>query len=189
MTTLSNPYVLPTDIPAPQDDGAARHLTGFKLPSVPLVATDGTTVDLSKLSGRTLVYIYPRTGVPGQPLPEGWDQIPGARGCTPQSCSFRDHFAELKRLGVAHVYGLSTQNTAYQREAAERLHLPFPLLSDHDLKLTGALQLPTFAVAGMTLIKRMALVIDDGTITHVFYPVFPPDKNAEEVIAWLKQAS
>jgi peroxiredoxin len=186
MTTPHNPNVLPTDIPAPQDDGGARHLTGLKLPSVALAATDGSQVDLSKLAGRTVIYIYPRTGVPGQAPPDGWDAIPGARGCTPQSCSFRDHFAELKRLGVARLYGLSTQDTAYQREAAERLHLPFPVLSDAGLALARAIDLPTFTVAGMTLLKRMALVVDDGVITKVFYPVFPPDKNAEEVIAWLQ---
>ncbi len=185
MTTAHDPNILPADIPAPQDDGGARHLPGRRLPALALAATDGSQVDLSKLAGRTLVYIYPRTGVPGQALPDGWDQIPGARGCTPQSCSFRDHFAELKRLGVVHLYGLSTQDTAYQREAAERLHLPFPVLSDADLELARAIKLPTFAVAGMTLLKRMALVIDDGMISKVFYPVFPPDKNAEEVIAWL----
>ena len=188
MTILSNPNVLPTDIPAPQDDGATRHLTGLKLPSVPLAATDGASVDLAKLPGRTVVYIYPRTGVPGQPLPEGWDQIPGARGCTPQSCSFRDHFAELKALGVAQLYGLSTQDSDYQREAAQRLKLPFAILSDANFALTRALKLPTFAVAGMTLLKRMALIIDDGVISKVFYPVFPPDKNAEEVIAWLRSS-
>jgi peroxiredoxin len=185
MTTPHDPNVLPADLPIPRDDGAARHLTGRKLPALALAATDGSRVDLSKLRGRTVVYIYPRTGVPGQASPEGWDQIPGARGCTPQSCSFRDHFAELKRLGVAHLCGLSTQDTAYQSEAVERLHLSFPLLSDQKLELARELDLPTFTVAGMTLLKRMALVIDDGTITKVFYPVFPPDKNAEEVIAWL----
>ena len=158
----------------------------MKLPPLPLAATDGSRVDLSKLSGRTVVYIYPRTGVPGQAPPDGWDAIPGARGCTPQSCSFRDHFAELGRLGVAHLYGLSTQDSAYQREAAERLHLPFPVLSDENLKLARAIKLPTFLVAGMTLLKRMALVIDEGVIAKVFYPVFPPDKNAAEVIAWLQ---
>jgi peroxiredoxin len=188
MTTPHNPNVLPTDIPAPQDDGGARHLAGLRLSSVALAATDGSQVDLSKLAGRTVVYIYPRTGVPGQAPPDGWDAIPGARGCTPQSCSFRDHFAELKRLGVTRLYGLSTQDTAYQREAAERLHLPFPVLSDEGLALAGAIRLPTFTVADMTLLKRMALVIDDGVITKVFYPVFPPDKNAEEVIAWLQAA-
>lgn len=185
MTTPHDPTVLPAEIPAPRDDGGARHLSGLKLPSVPLAATDGAQVDLSKLKGRTVVYIYPRTGVPGQAPPDGWDAIPGARGCTPQSCSFRDHFGELKRLGVAHLYGLSTQDTDYQREAAERLHLPFPILSDAALKFASAIGLPTFTAAGMTLLKRMALVIEDGVIAKVFYPVFPPDKNAEEVIAWL----
>jgi peroxiredoxin len=187
MTTLHDPNVLPADLPVPQDDGAARHLTGMRLPSLPLEATDGSQVDLSKFPGRTVVYIYPRTGVPGRSMPEGWNEIPGARGCTPQSCGFRDHFTELKRLGVARVFGLSTQDSAYQREAVERLHLPFAVLSDERLELARALKLPTFEVAGMTLLKRMALVIDDALITKVFYPVFPPDKNAEEVIAWLRQ--
>ena len=184
--TPHDPTVLPTNIPAPQDDGAARHLPGRTLPSVLLTATDGSQVDLSRLAGRTVVYVYPRTGVPGQPLPDGWDEIPGARGCTPQSCSVRDHFAELKSLGVAQLYGLSTQDSDYQREAAQRLHLPFAILSDADLKLTRALGLPTFSAAGMTLLKRMALVVEDGVIAKVFYPVFPPDKSAEEVIAWLQ---
>jgi peroxiredoxin len=182
-----DPTLLPPDIPVPQDDGGARHLVGMKLPDVALVATSGPEVNLSKLKGRAVVYIYPRTGVPGVDAPPGWDDIPGARGCTPQSCGFRDHFAELKALGVAHVYGLSTQDTAYQREAAERLHLPFPILSDADHKLTHALGLPNFTTSGMTLLKRMALVIDDGTIGKAFYPVFPPDKNAEEVIAWMRR--
>jgi len=180
-----DPTVLPSGIPTPQDDGATRHLTGLKLPSVALAATDGSKVDLSKLPGRTVVYIYPRTGVPGQPMPDGWDAIPGARGCTPQSCSFRDHFGDLTALGVTHIYGLSTQDSDYQREAAERLHLPFPILSDVALKFANAIRLPTFTAAAMTLLKRMALVIEDGVIVKVFYPVFPPDKNAEEVVAWL----
>jgi len=183
---LHDPTVLPEDLPVPRDDGAARHLTGARLPDLALAATDGAEVNLSALAGRTVVYVYPRTGRPGQPPPTGWDGIPGARGCTPQSCGFRDHFADLKRLGVAHLFGLSTQDTGYQREAVERLHLPFAILSDAGLKLTRALNLPTFTVDGMTLIRRMAWVIDDGVITHVFYPVFPPDKNAEEVIAWLR---
>ena len=186
MTTLHDPNILPADLPAPQDDGAARHLTGMRLPSLVLKATDGSQVDLSKLPGRTVIYIYPRTGVPGQPLPEGWNEMPGARGCTPQSCGFRDHFSELKRLAVLRVFGLSTQDTNYQREAVDRLHLPFPVLSDERLELARAIELPTFKVAGMTLLKRMALVIDDGMISRVFYPVFPPDKNAEDVIAWLR---
>jgi peroxiredoxin len=183
-----DPNRLPDDLPVPLDDGAARHLDGLRLPSLALESTAGAVVDLSKLAGRTVVYIYPRTGVPGQDPPNGWDAIPGARGCTPQSCSFRDHFAELKRLGVAHLYGLSTQDTAYQREAVERLHLPFAILSDAQLKLTNAINLPTFTVTGMTLLKRMVLIVDDGIVRKVFYPVFPPDKSAAEVVAWLTKS-
>jgi peroxiredoxin len=183
--TPHDPNVLPPNLPMPEDDGAARHLTALKLPSVTLPATSGASVDLSKLSGRTVVYIYPRTGVPGRQMPEGWDAIPGARGCTPQSCGFRDHFAELKRLGVTQLFGLSTQDTAYQSEAVTRLHLPFAILSDAKFALTRAIKLPTFTIEGVTLLKRMAWVIDDGVITQVFYPVFPPDKSAAEVIAWL----
>src|SRR3984885_9553902 len=183
---MHDPTFLPPDIPAPQDDGGARHLTGMKLPDVALPATSGPAVNLSTLKGRTVVYIYPRTGLTGIDAPEGWDAIPGARGCTPQSCGFRDHFADLKTLAVKHLYGLSTQDTAYQREAAERLHLPFAILSDADLKLGRAMKLPTFTTSGMTLFKRMALVIDDATISKAFYPVFPPDKNAEEVAVWLR---
>jgi peroxiredoxin len=186
MSTAHDPNILPAGLPVPTDDGAARHLEGMRLPSFPLPATDGSLVDLGALAGRTVVYIYPRTGRPGQKLPDGWDAIPGARGCTPQSCSFRDHFTELRGLGVAHLYGLSTQDTDYQREAVERLHLPFALVSDAGLQLTGSLDLPTFTVEGMTLIKRMVLVIDAGTITKVFYPVFPPDQSAETVVAWLR---
>jgi peroxiredoxin len=145
-------------------------------------------VDLSSLPGRTVVYCYPRTGKPGQDLPRGWDEIPGARGCTPQSCSFRDHHAELRALG-ARVFGLSTQSTGYQREAAERLHLPFELLSDEGLAFAKGLDLPTFEVEGMTLIKRLTLIIDNGRIENVFYPVFPPGENAEEVVAWLSGAT
>jgi peroxiredoxin len=185
-TGAHDPTFLPPDIPVPRDDGAARHLSGMALPDLALPATSGPPINLSKLKGRVVVYIYPRTGVPGVNAPAGWDDIPGARGCTPQSCGFRDHFAELKTLGVANVFGLSTQDTEYQREAAQRLHLPFPILSDAALKFTRALNLPTFSAAGMTLLKRMALVIDNGAITKAFYPVFPPDKNAEEVIAWLR---
>ncbi len=181
-----DPTFLPSDIPIPPDDGGARHLTRMKLPDLPLPATRGGAFNLSIIAGRTVLYIYPRTGVPGVELPPGWDDIPGARGCTPQSCGFRDHFAELKELGVDHVFGLSTQDTAYQREAAERLHLPFPILSDAELKFARTLNLPTFSTSGMTLLKRMALVVDDGIISKVFYPVFPPDKNAAEVVAWLR---
>ncbi len=184
-----DPNTLPPNIPAPLDDGGAAHLTGMTLPDLALPATSGAPVNLSKLKGRTVLYIYPRTGVPGVDLPPGWNDIPGARGCTPQSCSFRDHFDELKRLGVAQLYGLSVQGTAYQREAAERLHLPFAILSDEKLALTKALNLPAFVTSGMTLLKRMAWVIDDGVITKVFYPVFPPDKSAAEVVAWLSNPS
>jgi peroxiredoxin len=181
-----NPLLLPDNLPVPQDDGAARHLAGFRLPDIALVGTDGTAVNLSKLKGRTIVYVYPRTGRPGQALPTGWDAIPGARGCTPQSCGFRVHFADMQALGVMGLYGLSAQDTAYQREVAERLHLPFAILSDADLKLTRAMRLPTFSVDGMTLIKRMAWVIDDGVLTKAFYPVFPPDRSAGEVLDWLR---
>jgi peroxiredoxin len=174
-------------IPAPVDDGAARHLPGARMPSVPLQATSGGTVDLSALRDRSVVYAYPRTGRPGVENPEGWDMIPGARGCTPQTCSFRDHFAELKGLGVAHLFGLSTQDPDYQREAAERLHLPFAILSDQHLTLTRAMNLPTFESGGMTLLKRLTLVIDDGKVEHVFYPVFPPDRSASDVVAWLSR--
>jgi peroxiredoxin len=183
---LHDPTVLPDDLPVPLDDGAARHLTGARLPDLALAATDGAAVNLSRLAGRTVVYIYPRTGRPGHATPTGWNAIPGARGCTPQSCGFRDHFNELRALGVGQLYGLSTQDSDYQREAVARLHLPFAILSDADLKLQRALRLPTFTVDGMTLIKRMALVIDDGVIAKVFYPVFPPDRSAAEVAAWLQ---
>ena len=181
-----DPNILPEGLPVPRDDGATRRLRGARVPDIELAATDGSTVSLARLKGRTVVYVYPRTGKPGQAMLDGWDAIPGARGCTPQSCGFRDHFAELKRLGVAQLFGLSTNATAYQHEAVERLHLPFAILSDEALKLTRALNLPTFDIAGMTLLKRMAWVIDGGVITHVFYPVFPPDQSAEEVIRWLQ---
>jgi peroxiredoxin len=183
---LHNPLDLPDDLPVPVDDGAARHLAGLALPDVTLTATDGAGINLARLPGRTVVYIYPRTGRPGQALPTGWNGIPGARGCTPQSCSFRDHFDELRSLGVRQLYGLSTQDSDYQREAVERLHLPFAILSDAEFALQRALRLPTFEVDGMVLLKRMALVIDDGRIAKVFYPVFPPDRSAAEVVAWLR---
>ncbi|MEM9726341.1 MAG: peroxiredoxin [Pseudomonadota bacterium] len=182
------PYPLPDGLPIPEDDGAAAHLEGLALPSLALAATNGGGVDLSSEPGRVVVYLYPKTGQPGTAMPEGWDAIPGARGCTPQSCAFRDHHAELTAAGVAAVFGLSTQSTAYQREAAERLHLPFPLLSDADLALTDALGLPTFTAVGERLVKRLTLVIDSGRITKSFYPVFPPDRNASDVLAWLAAA-
>jgi peroxiredoxin len=182
-------HTLPADLPVPTDDGACDHLPGMQLPSVPLASTAGGTVDLAALPGLTVVYAYPRTGEPDKDPPPGWDAIPGARGCTPQSCAFRDHYGELRALGVDAVYGLSTQTTAYQREAAGRLHLPFALLSDPDLAFARALRLPTFEVAGMALIKRLTLIVRDGRIAHVFYPVFPPDRNAAIVIDWLRGQS
>ena len=191
MPTAANPNLLEVDwsrIPAPADDGAAKHLHGARAPDVALAATDGSQVSLARIGGRVVVFAYPRTGEPGKPsLVDDWDTIPGARGCTPQTCAFRDLHRVLIEAGAARVFGLSTQDPAYQRAAAERLHLPFPLLSDEGLALTRALGLPTMQVAGLTLIRRMAMVIDDGRIAKVFYPVFPPDKNAGEVLAWLQE--
>ena len=175
-------------IPAPSDDGGAAHLKGMSVPDVSLLGTDHNVVTLSALKGRTVVFAYPRTGEPGKiSLVDDWDMIPGARGCTPQTCAFRDLFAELKAAGARHVFGLSTQSNEYQTEMASRLHLPFPVLSDEKLELTRALDLPTMEVAGQTLIKRLALILDDARITHVFYPVFPPDRNAGDVLKWLKE--
>ncbi|MGJ0535121.1 MAG: peroxiredoxin [Methylocystis sp.] len=169
----------------PVDDGAAAHLTGLRLPDIDLPGTDGAGVNLAGLRGRWVIYIYPMTGRPDVPLPDGWDGIPGARGCTPQSCSFRDHYGELETLNTE-VFGLSAQPTDYQLEARDRLHLPFQLLSDPTLRLKVLLRLPTFTVAGMELYKRLTLIIQDGVIEQVFYPVFPPDQSAEEVLAWLR---
>lgn len=178
-------YELPNDLPVPQDDGACAHLAGMSLPPIGLPSTGGRVVDLSRLAGTAVIYAYPRTGRPDQELPTGWNAIPGARGCTPQSCAFRDHYQELGRAGAAHVFGLSIQDSAYQREAVERLHLPFELLSDAGLELAKALTLPTFEVDGMTLIRRLTLILRDGAIAKVFYPVFPPDRNAGDVLDWL----
>jgi peroxiredoxin len=191
MVSGNQPNLLDVDwskIPAPQDDGAARHLAGMGMPDIPLAATDATVVSLAKVPGRVVVFAYPRTGIPGQPsLVDDWDMIPGARGCTPQTCAFRDLHKVLVSAGSNRVFGLSTQDPEYQREAADRLHLPFPLLSDEKLALVNAIQLPTMQVAGATLIKRLALVIDAGKVSKVFYPVFPPDRNASDVLAWLEQ--
>ena len=184
-----NVYELPKDLPVPQDDGACDHLAGMTLPPIGLPSTRGRVVDLSRLAGTAVLYIYPRTGRPDQELPTGWNAIPGARGCTPQSCAFRDHYEELRRAGAAHVYGISTEDTAYQREAVERLHLPFELLSDAGLALAKALNLPTLEVDGMKLIKRMTLITSDGAIVKVFYPVFPPDQNAEIVLSWFRASA
>jgi peroxiredoxin len=177
---------LPGGLPVPEDDGACDHLPGMTVPAMALPSTAGRSVILAEAGRpRTVVYAYPRTGEPGKPSPDGWDLVPGARGCTPQSCSFRDHHTQLLELG-AEVFGLSSQTTAYQQEMALRLHLPFEVLSDADLRLTRALRLPTFEFAGMTLIKRLTLILREGGIEHVLYPVFPPDQSAAQTIAWLR---
>ncbi|MDZ4790961.1 MAG: peroxiredoxin [Hyphomicrobiales bacterium] len=186
MSTAIDYYPLPADLPEPQDDGAASHLFGASLPAMSLVSTSGERIVLNNLAGRTVIYAYPKTGVPGINMPDGWDAIPGARGCTPQSCGFRDHFADLKAAGVNAVFGLSTQDTSYQRELRDRTHLPFELLSDADFKLTDAMSLPTFEAGGQRLLKRLTIVADGAHITYVFYPVFPPDKHAAVVLRWLR---
>jgi peroxiredoxin len=178
---------LPPDLPVPVDDGAADHLPGSAVPAVALPSTLGGEVDLAQAARERLVaYVYPRTGTPGQPSPEGWDDIPGARGCTPQSCAFRDAQEELARHGAA-LIGISTQTPEEQAEFAQREHIPYPLLSDHDLRLAEAMKLPTFETAGLHLYKRLTFVAERGRIVKVFYPVFPPDRNADEVLAWLAE--
>jgi len=189
MTVTANYEQLPADLPVPEDDGAAAHLTGAVMPSITLPSTSGEAVDLSRLGPRAIVYVYPMTGTPGVPLVEGWDDIPGARGCTPESLGFRDGYEELTALG-AQVFGLSVQTTAEQAEAAGRLELPFPLLSDSGLVLAERLRLPTFTAAdGVVRYKRITLVLDQGTIEHVFYPIFPPNQHAAEVLEWLRAQS
>ncbi len=182
---MSSLFELPAGLLVPEDDGAADHLGGMRLPHIGLRSTGGRVVDVGDLSEQRIVlYMYPRTGLPDRPVPGAWDAIPGARGCTPESCGFRDHFTELSALGAG-VYGISTQDTDYQREAVERLHLPFEILSDSDFELIEALRLPTFQFEGVRLLKRLSLVVRGGRVEHVFYPVFPPDRHAEEVLAWL----
>jgi peroxiredoxin len=180
-------FPLPAGLPRPVDDGAADHLAGMSVPKIGLRSTAGRVVALAELSTvRTVIYCYPMTGVPGKPLPEGWDAIPGARGCTPQACNFRDHYQQLLQLG-AEVFGLSTQTTEYQREMADRLHLPFEVLSDAGFELCDALRLPTFETAGMRLLKRLTLIIRDGRIEHSLYPVFPSNESADQVLRWLME--
>jgi peroxiredoxin len=182
-------YDLPADLPVPRDDGASAHLEGTLLPDLVLRSTSNRQVNLREATQhRTVIFFYPRTGRPDENPPMGWDEIPGARGCTPQSCAFRDLHAEFKKLGVD-VYGLSTQTTEYQLELANRIHLPYALLSDAGFKLTNELGLPTFVFGEIRLLKRMAWVCESGKIVKVFYPVFPPDRNAGDVLKWIQVAS
>jgi peroxiredoxin len=184
---VSDYMSLPSDLPVPEDDGAADHLPGTAMPHLTLPATDGSEVTLDELDpGRTVIYIYPLSGRPGVDLPTGWNDIPGARGCTPEACGFRDHFAELHDAGAANVHGLSSQSTDYQAELAERLALPFAILSDPGFSLGGALGLPTFTADGDRLYKRLTLIVTDGRVEHAFYPIFPPDQHAGEVLDWLQ---
>jgi peroxiredoxin len=183
---VTDPYTLPPDLPAPVDDGAASHLVGMRVPRLELPTTDQRALDLAEAAQQLLVlYVYPRTGRPGEPLPTGWDEIPGARGCTPQACAFRDLHAEIVAAG-AHTLGLSAQTVAEQAEVVERLGLPYALASDPLLTVADALGLPTFEVDGMRLYKRITLIADGGEIVKVFYPVFPPNRNAEDVLGWLQ---
>jgi len=177
----------PPDLPVPVDDGGADHLPGSPLPALRLPSTLGGTFDLGAQPGLLVAYVYPRTGRPGEPLPDGWDAIPGARGCTPQSCAFRDRTEAFTELG-ARVIGVSAQSPEDQREFAEREHIPYPLLSDAGLRLAETLALPTFTAAGMRLYRRLTLIARDGRIERVFYPVFPPERNADDVLAWLAAA-
>jgi len=178
-------HTIPGDLPVPEDDGAADHLVNAVLPPLALTATIGETVRVDQLEGTTILFVYPRTGRPDEELPPGWNAIPGARGCTPEACGFRDAHQQFADLGVR-VLALSTQPIDYQREMADRLHLPFPVLSDEQLEFTGELGLPTFEIGGWTLLKRLTLVIEDGRVRHIFYPVFPPDAHAGEVLDWLR---
>jgi peroxiredoxin len=188
ITSMTDYTGLPADLPVPEDDGAATHLPGVAMSPLELPATGGGTVGLHALgASRTVLYLYPLTARPGTAQPPDWDSIPGARGCTPEACAFRDHHQDLLAAGAAGVFGLSSQDTAYQQEAVERLHLPFELLADPALRLAEALDLPTFDAGGMTLYKRLSLIIRAGVVEHVFYPVFPPDEHAEQVLGWLRR--
>ncbi|WP_338727420.1 peroxiredoxin [Haladaptatus sp. DJG-WS-42] len=187
---MSEDFPLPDNLPVPEDDGAADHLRGMELPELSLPATDGTTVALKDLPPRTVIYVYPLTGQPdADVIPDGWEDVPGARGCTPESLGFRSHYDALRENGVGAVFGLSTQSSEYQREARDRLHLPFEMLSDAEWELTKELDLPTFTIDGADYLKRLTLVVSDGQIEHVFYPIFPPDEHAGDVLAWVTNDS
>jgi peroxiredoxin len=183
---MSHEFPLPDDLPEPEDDGEADHLQGMEMPDMSLPATDGTMVGLQELPSRAIIYIYPMTGRPDEDvIPEGWEEVPGARGCTPESCGFRNHYDELRDNGVRAVFGLSTQTREYQREARDRLELPFEMLSDSGWELTNELDLPTFSIEGDDYLQRLTLVVTGARIEHVFYPVFPPDEHANEVLEWV----
>ncbi|WP_115863324.1 peroxiredoxin [Halorussus litoreus] len=181
-------FPLPDDLPVPEDDGAADHLRGRELPDLSLPATDGTAVTLDDSPARTVIYVYPLTGRPDEDvIPDGWEDVPGARGCTPESRGFRSHYDELRDAGVGEVFGLSTQSSEYQREARTRLDLPFEMLSDAERELTNELDLPSFTIEGDDYLERLTLVVTDGRIEHVFYPIFPPDEHASEVLEWVQE--
>lgn len=184
-STLPSWQGLPSGLPKPGDDGACNHLKGLAFPPIPLASTAGNTVDPSTLSGLSILFCYPRTGAPGETVPDEWNAIPGARGCTPQACSFRDAADDFLTHGVSYVFGVSTQDTPYQQEVRQRVHLPFQLLSDEHLEMTNRLDLPTFEWEGKKLIKRLTMAVEDGKIVHVWYPVFPPDRSAADVLQWL----
>ncbi|GAA4842494.1 MerR family transcriptional regulator [Kitasatospora terrestris] len=186
-STVSDLSRLPSNLPVPEDDGAADHLPGRTMPNIDLASTAGSTVPLHALGeGRSVLYCYPLTGRPDTDVPDGWEAIPGARGCTAEACDFRDHHEELAALGAARVFGLSSQDTGYQQEVVDRLRLPFAMLSDTTLRLAALLGLPTFEFGGTTLYKRITLIIRGGAVEHVFYPIFPPNEHARQVLDWLK---
>lgn len=183
MTDLNE---LPDDLPVPVDDGAADHLPGTSMPALAVIATNGETVKLDQLGpGRSVLYFYPLTGRPGVDLPHGWDNIPGARGCTTEACDFRDHHADLVAAGAETIYGVSSQDTDYQHELVDRLKVPFSMLADPDFTIASALELPTFTAGGQRLYSRLTLIVDNGRIEHVFYPIFPPNQHAQQILTWL----
>lgn len=183
----SNGPPVPSTLPRPEDDGAAGHIPNSPFPPVSLPSTAGNSIQPSTLSGLSIIFCYPRTGAPGENIPAEWDAIPGARGCTPQACSFRDASRPLLENGVSHIFGVSTQDTPYQQEVKERVHLPYQLLSDEKEELINALKLPTFEWQGKRLMKRLTMAVEDGKVVKIWYPVFPPDKSAAEVLEWLEK--